>query len=1800
MAGIYTRSNETDSYTILNSYNESITSSALEIAIAQSLVEAQTINPGTYISPVNNTSWNVEDLSTNYVNTSAISNYPAGSVTEYSVISSTLHSPDVSYNTYTTNISSSACANNTYNFASLNTSAPYYDSNYVVTQSLVANLAQNVSGNNVTGLFDVNATNAKIQYAMQSRWNTTKGPYTGLTTVGGDPTAITQLTTFNTNNAFAQQGTGSGPSNYNSYYASVDPSDGSIDFTIVDVSYQPVANNLLVGQRDLSGVILNTQEDIGIFRIQHPDNIVNTQVALNGGAFGTITTNDLNNMPMFNVGGGITPASSKNSLPVPGTMNFAQFQTLLNQAVLDTVADQWTFEIDVSSNNGGYNVVYPTGPTDPSGIPLVSNLDDSNILDNPYYMENYVSQTHSINFSNATVIVDVSTNASSADLASINVNLTAGETLSSINAGVNGQIVLNTNTPSTRYTDLNNVDVSSTTIPYVYYASDSNPNTSGIDIDEMTTQNFEVMWQKVAQQSSTESTDNYFLSSNNSILTLYADGIGIVDNCYNTVDFDFSFNNTLFNNQNVNVWKLNSTNNIILNSQSFYDDPSYTIVEPGIAVAGAITNLIEPLTYNSYRILLTSKVKEDLGLQTAVDDVNGWSLNYSSFADTILKTNNTNAYASETNVPVYNSGTVININNGADVSFSYVYSTISVANRPGGLSDYIAVSYTVDSSLIEFTIPQSEITRLYTSSDVSYSVVPDASYNFSGNVFNKQNWELIKITANSVYNATFPAKYGSYNNLNLTLTNILQTDNYYAIRNKALGHFAPMSALIFIAINGGQQIPDLLNVYETINPSPGNSLSISGTFTANDLKPFTSIVQGENTDSTWSTISNSFQTDVYYGLANIATLTNGSTIGQLNCAIEYTPFTESTQQSTIVNLTQENYYIPFAYSPQTTTYLLSSFNSTPVLLANTSYTDMSSSSFLGNSNYLTVENKYSSIVGWQTTTYVLTVTHDLSNTTFTVKNDADNVTVFTLTAKDNTIFLGDYVVSYIPNDVYRVERQLGSNYQENFYSENYSSQSINLDAYVPGVLIESPSNMLTDVSARPSNGSYQSFRVLGDFMTIDEIFPTVSVPTSADELGISSYNSGSLVFQYDNSVNYSAVFTFTKYRGYNSFNGDQYFTIVRDSTVVTFDVSANGLLTALQDTLTTNMYYLQNFTVDDLRDASNTLIANLNISGFFPFSMPPTGSVRSYIVNVTGDTLRVSINNPNYQGTATNVPVPAGATQVVNPKLYNASMTLKDFGQNNMYTFSGLWYSNNNLMSIRPSRVKLQNSAYNETSLSYRIQFIVPDITIYKATNNGFNWLGNPALHGTQDPNVQPWSLQWTTFATRTASQMYDIGFDIGRKTIYQNPQLQTIEYISYIISVPPYYKFEQISTENCPVIPYNYGVDYTSNITYRYMPYLNINSGSLSSVFNPFAPSQSYPDINGSVTTVSTNANFLNNITFTLTSAPSIDAALNSPNATRYGLIVPGTNISVSLYVGLYNSTSSGAHSNPIWNAPVTSIPTTANVQSNSLILRSRDASGALYFSAIQYPTDIGYPSGNSGYQQIFDTSNQSVWYNIDFKIDNTAWFNNNSPVTYFNTDAVGTRPTLYTVVDVNDVSTQVNKRRVYKYTTPASYDIDASSSLLNGIQTFNFSFDSRSYADFDISTNSTFPSNINSIWNYDNLLNNTIIPNTPITWTTDSSYGGLTYVAWTFGNSTTSQSMILDLFQVDNTQKKWSFIHLEPFQKYVNQFGLTVGSVAWDGSVTAPLTTTRVVQLAPLLTQPNLNNNTYATQQYSESTLN
>ena len=1202
MSTNYTRDYQTDTYAVLTSYNN-YTQSQQEQNIAQALVESNFQaslfpNPsGVYTDPVTDLSWNYFDLSSGYINSSAISNYPAGTLTEYSVISSKLHHPDVSLNSYQTNISSQSCANNTYTFKNLTSSAPYYDSNYVVTQSLLADCSDNQSGTFVNGTFDLSNSNVKIQYAMQSRWNTTVDFSNGLASVGPDPTAITQDVSFNTLQAFAQKGSSSNSTtlqvtdlSYESYWFSVG-ADGSLLSTIVDASYQPIpnsnnTNNLMVLNRDMSGVTLDVNNDVGVFRIQQADNVILTQVDLNNAGFVDISTNETNylqNMPMFN-GYGQNPSgdlvynSSKtsSSMYVPGTMTQSQFQTLFNESVYNTIAEGWTFDISINNVTGsGYNIN--------GSHPIVSNLDNSNLLDNLYYMQNYVTNTHSLNISNTLpLVIDASTNGQSSVINEILIDLSNGETLTSTYAGVNGEIILNTNSDTTRYTNLTYNDISLNVIPYVYYSQDNSSNY--ISGQQTTEPYFEALWQKVAQESGATSSDYYFKKNDNALMTLYSNGI--VDNLYEQSDFSFNFYSSTFGSSgDIRLWKVNVTNNVIINPQSLYSDASYSGLIPGIATSGAITNLTTDLSFNEFRVYLTAKVISDIDLSNAIAGA-GWELNYSS-SGSYLESSSTQAF-SEFGMPIYDPSFVQYLVDGSNVPFSYTYGTEENAANPGGLVDYVDISYNYNGTNV-VRIPQTEITRTYNSgSDVSYNIIPDGSYNFTGSLYNKSSWELVYVTSHSSYNATFNPNFGPFSNLQMTINNITQQDNYYAIRFFDVSNnfsFAPQSALQYVNAFG---VPNFTNkTIETISRTGG--LSISGTFKANDLKPFKSYAQGGNKDTnTWTNITTLNQSDVYYGINNNYTIDTSSVSlnqGELVTNFEYTPFSNSTNTSIILNLTSQHYYVPFTYDLSNVNILTSFEANTSNLSSNTNIGKTSMSGTNNTNSYLTLTDGYSNVneTSWVSTNYDLSVNQTGSKTTFTV-TDLSHNTIFTIVSLNNTIFLGDYIVTYIPTDYYRTDRLLGSVsspvFSEQFIRTTYPVAPNGRNQVILGASGEilqglsiGTNNSVNLSTSNVTLGSWQQFRVIGDYMNINEKGTTTS-PTANEELGISGYNSGGLDFTYVSGVNHSATFKFGLYRGYYSNNSsiNQYYTISRGKTESTFDVSGVSLSNITQ-TLTSNMFY---------------------------------------------------------------------------------------------------------------------------------------------------------------------------------------------------------------------------------------------------------------------------------------------------------------------------------------------------------------------------------------------------------------------------------------------------------------------------------------------------------------------------------------------------------------------------------------------------------------------------------------------------
>lgn len=1784
------RSNATDNYEILSSYGQSKDSE--EVAIVDALVKGSLgpVSGSNFVSPSNQTNWDYAKLSNTYVDTSALSNYPNGTVTKNSVLAVEHINPS-SVQSYSTNLGSSP-----YTFSMLNTSSSVYDSNIVATQSYLQNNYDNAVSNDgsvpagakfkVT--FDNTNSNTSQHHAVNTRWNTVQGPYTDLNTVGPDPIAITEDVLFNTTKTFGKHG--DTETGYVSRWAQSSQNDGSLTFNDISPSYQPNNNGILISENQIGPGL--TADDVGIFMWHQKTGYVETNVILGNSNLQQSAVSYVDKIPFMDAnanGGVITPTTSRTSLNVPGQLNVSQFNSLFNENVLNTIAQGYNFNVNVQSNeDSGYQILITDENVPNVTNLMVSQINNDNILDNPYYMANYINDDHSIVFEDGAITISPSTGGVLANVSEVSVDLTYGETLTSTYAGVNGQIKIQPNTLTTRTTEeiFNNmVGTTSSNIQVSYQGSNA------ISEEMMINPYLSVGYEKVALKSANEPVQNVYASSNGAFLSLYTNQL-----VNNLVDPPSQFYfNSIFNDDSIRIWRIGTQNVLVVEPESFYagyDNTNNvgTNLINGISVQSYLQNLSSNLTdYESYRTQLTAKSINDIGLYDAVDSVPNWEINYSDIGDTFLTSSSSIAFNDTNSIVNYDNDLLSQINNGSSVYFTYQYLTQSSSTTYGGLIDSVQVSYSINQNMSNsttFSIPQTELTRTYDSTPTT-STVPVLGYMYSltGNLYTSENWQLVQVTQTSNFSVSFNPKYGPFTNITVTINDITQIDTYYALQNKISLQLAPRSALNYVVTS---LLPNLMVVNESITPiAPGVS-SISGVFTPNDLKAFYGVVQGKSVaNGNWVAITNTIDFDVYYGLENIQSLTieeqdplfSGVEVSTI---CEYSPFNNVLNQT--VDLNSLNYYIPFVYNTLDSTYTISSFVSSPDNLSQT--TNLSYPNVNG---YLTVTDNYASTnnSSWSNNQYKITVTEN-NNITQLIVNDFSNNFIFNINRPSNQIFLGQSIVTYIPNDIWRSSMNLGqssldNNYNEIFASTNYANNLIGF-SNVPGIQVNVG-------SVNYPVGCSVNFRVLGDFVTINEV-GNCSDPNNTNELGF-SYNGGSLLFQFidTNPDNFSATFTLGKYRGYqqnvvsgNLVNGIQTYTIVRENNSVSFNVGSE-----LSQVLTTNMYYGQTLLVNNLENSQNQTCANLNISFSVLYSIPPDNVLLTYPVEVFADTVITTISNPNYVGGETNISVPAEATPVENPISYSNTSDLRTYDFSNIYTFSGLFNVTSQLVAFRPSRVKMYNTSFQYSKLTYSILFDTPKAKLYKAIGqsaNSYEHLGNPELLDSNDANIDPNPTKWNLITTFNTYSEKCSGYPIGSKIIGQDPNSNIIGSKSYFVSLPPYHKYEQTSSQGVST-PYNWNTLSSSNKHTVFMPNKQENT------YNPYKNNVTIEDINGNDCSITNDGTYLNDLTITHLQPKSMYQLVNSPDSTRYGIIVAGVKLNLMFYSGLYNST---INPHTIYNGPITSIPQTLNINTNTIVFRNRNNDGSINFSIAQYPNDIGYVNDLQGYVDLFRTNDQTYYYNLDLNIGNVAWFNNNSPITYFNSNANGIRPTLYTVVDVSDPQTKVNSRRIYKYESSGSIKVGSQPSYQNLSLTFTIG---RKYYDVLVKQ-PQFTSNSTQIWDYNNLLLSTDLSANSIAWVNDTDFNDFVYVSWSFGNSITSNDMPINMFFVENEALKWTYIKLLPFQSFTNQYGLAVNEISWDGSVYAPLLVSRVLNIQPLIQNPILDNNNAEIEQYSISSLN
>lgn len=1762
MSIYHRRSNETDSYEVLTSYNA--TPDQQEELIVSTLVKGLSNPAGnnTSIPDAGNQYWDYKKLIPQYVNTSALYNTPAGTVTQNSAISLEHVAPQEPQK-YSIPLNVDSTKDIT-PFELLGKSSPFYDANINFTHSYPPKHFDGASEatSNFSAEFD--HTNAKsiVHYARNSALNTKPGPYNSLHDFGTAAIGVTEDADFNTTKALGQMGTIGG--GYTSYYA-VSGGAGGVEFLPVDTLNQPLEKNFLVVDRG-SVSEYTAEDDIGIFKYhQSTDNSVAVTITADGA---TVLPGPL---PLMNPNlVSVVESTTKHEVLVPSALTTDQFYGLFNDAVLNTVADGFEFTVSgTEAAQSGYHL--PTGQT------LFTSFDNTNILDNPHYIMTHVDKSHTLTLSPSTLTVNPAGDSAQGNAGSIDVGLTEGEKLPADLAGVDGGLYIQTNTKTTR-TDGAIFHHMAESVPGDISVSYGNESTSPISTIMEQNPHLHVSYKKVALMSQNEPKANVFLRSNGASLSLYTNQL--VNQIVDKTDTIFTFNNNLFSDDKARVWKVNAENSLVAEPESFYkDEVSQANLVPGVKVSSFLTNLTEnAIDYDEYRHKLTAKTLDQLSLHAAVAATGNWSIGYTGDADTFLKSSSVAAFGVEGSMPQYSPDLIQGLVTGATtVPYSYTYQTGQSSDDYSGIKDSVIVNYTVGSAAVTYTMSQKEIKRTYTSRGTpNCTVVAENDYSFTGGNYTKDEYELVMVTRDSVLNVSFSANFSIFTNVKLSITNIQQTDTYHAIRHKSSGALAGHKGLKYVSYPG---MKDLKTITETIAPSSGGILTISGTLTGQDLKGFTGVVQakknspGSASDNTWEVVSATpVHFDTYYGLDNIQTLslipTTGGASPDVSTRIEFDPFCGDQED---VNLTAQYCYIPLYYDANDIHYNVSSFTGADDATSQLSNVNDAATFFSP------VDNYAASVKNFVTTSeYTVSVSNAANVTTVSVWK---NVTlgqmqlVFEIIKPKNKIFLGCNTVSYISSDIWYAKMTYGQTAAqltsiEGLFATTYPGNMLSCHGVAPGVDINVRSPMF------PA-GCRITARIMSDYVAVNPVrtLSWTSNPTHLNELGF-NYNFGNLVFKYTSGDYYSATITLRRYRGFNSGTNPgavQAYSISRSPTIATFTVG-----NALSQVLTSNMYAGEWLTVNQLKTTAGTQAANLNIKSQALYSIPPVNSPFTYDVTLVADDVTVTISNTSYVGGLTGISVPPTATPVETPTSYSASSNLRHhapgpyYPPKSFYTFSAA-----RPLSIASARIKIRNAAFAYGNFAYKIKLSLPDSMLYKAIppSDRQSFLGNPALIP---------SCEWGLVATLSGPAAKRDGFSIGRKRIRQSPMKYAKGATIYYTSAAPQYTYESVVATS----------DLTPTYMWENLPTKNKRIVKLSydgtvSVFNPFAPSYTIKGVNGSNVIITNDSVTTNNITYTHLQPKSLNALVESPITQRVGINVGGVNLKIEMYSGLDGSTY---RPHLIFDGQITTLPTAYAIGTTHITFDGRDLDGSVNFSIAQHAEDAGYASDMTGYQKIFKTTDHKTYYNLNFKMGNPCWNDKTRSTIKFNAAAGGIRATLYTVMDVNDTETRVNSRRVSKYISAATYKIDDST---NSIQASNFSFTlGRSYCDIVVNQ-PPFSTHPNYIWDYSTLLATTN-PGA-ITWTPDTLFTEHDVsIGWVYGNSVTAENMPVELFYVDDTASKWVNMTCLPFQKYTNQYGLTNAQIAWDGSLYSPLLSTKTVSFQPQAQVQNITT-TYQLEQYS-----
>jgi hypothetical protein len=1703
MSTTSTRSDATDIYQVFTSYDETSKERLIVTSLARNVSDAS--YNSSYVD-TNAATWTIEKLNANVVNTSAVSAYPAGYVTEKSVMTVDYDITDISYDSYVARVTDTS-----YVFSATNTSTPYYNCNYVFTPELRTTFYAD-SDNLYQMTFDSEDVNYTNQYSINSRFNTSLGQ-SDLSPNSVDPIKSLEDIEYNSTDALGGA--------YNKYADTIN-SNGSVHFTDISTGNKLTDQAMVVSERTDEDYLAIDDSELGIYRFTQSDPNVTTSYSVYN--INTSDSVNLSEFPVYDYNDG-----DRTTLAEPS--NVEQLYNLFSEGVATSIAPEWDFNMRIVPESGsGYSI-------DTSNLSYISQIDNDGLKNSYPYMENdYQNSVHSIDITSGSVSLSAGLNGVSDNLDFIQLDASDGEKLDQSMASQNGEIMLVINDTLSRtqndFGNISNVNI----LNSISYFDDDDANYIP---DAFTTNlNVNVAIQKVCEKSSNVSSSKYLKASNSAIMSFH-DGESNVNASYNSSDITFTYDSS---SSAPKFFKINLYKELA--ADAIFDSSSNPINE--IKVYGTITNLIQ-VSDNQYRVYLRPKSLTDLATYSDFNN-NGWQLTLSG-SDTYLKADSDNEYNG--------SGSVANnihyVDTNATTTYSVSYGT-NTGISPLLTEDYVTITNNSDNSI--YTINQDQMTRINISEPVIDDTLIDVSNVFGTDVrFDIFTYKLFRRNVSVTYNTQFPLRIGAFTNIICTTPTITMNSEFYIVKSIKNGKTIP-HAMMIRALSSAN-VDTYSSIVETVSfDNEGDNMEFSGTGSYNDMLECFGKVQSY-VSSDWQDISSEQHIEFFNGNAETFELNSG--YGELTLSLEFNPYASESMAQEIV-MDKSYYTIPFYLQDINDTQHSISVYEQAVNTNN--YAPNLSDVMIGtDAELLQIDDAFSAINdgSWNvTSTYGVIVNQSDTTTTISLYSNVSTNIIATIELLNNVVYLGYILIEYNPSDIIRAVVSydgFDSIAIESYFQTTYANDVLDIPA-VSGVKLIG----YDGYQIGPSSfglGYYRKFHLLQDLMSYN-LSGSASSPTyisAVDEW--LQYTSGDL---------FSAMLKFNRYRGYYGTTGSsvQYYSIVRTGTSIEANIGD------LSQALTSSAYNGQSCTLSDVTNETIHVDLGLQFSNVYSILPSNVSSPLSIPINVVADAFYIDISNPNQ---SVSVSAPAGASAVL---VGSMSGDLKTYDINGEYTFSNL------VNKIRPRRITLHGAdwSYDDSySAVYNIHFegVTP---LYVDKSN--TWLG--------DPTLATYNMSVGTLATLSEIQN---GIKIGKNLIRQDPENSYMgSRTMYYVVAPPTYQFKQMSTLTNHV-PYNYD-DYVSNILVRHQVIVEPSSRT---DYNPFG-NYSISSVSGSVSVSSSN---VNDITFSLPAKSYYDLIMSeSENEQSY--LVKGVYMTVYMYTNAYDS---DLNPHVVYDGYITDLSTSPDSALEvGLICRGRDASGGLLLSALQYPEDIGYATNEAGYLDVFNADSMtsqvlSDVYNIDFNIKSPTWNTASRPI-YFNFSAEGARPVLYTVINHNDASgsSQSNYRRVYKYTSPTLI------TEIQGKPTYSVLFSQRYYKDYVVPDleSVALTSSASTVWNYQTLLSSVSTVG-EITWTLDDTFSDTLYVGWAFGNQVSATKLPLEIFAVpttDSNMSKFTFISLKPFMRFVNQFGLSVGSVAWDGTVVAPSVSSRVYSLAPQLTTPLMNSEiTTAIEMFSDATL-